>query len=91
MRKTATIERYHVYGTPRHHVRATYRGHTVNYWQQGDCRPEHVYLDAVHCFGIDEIELLHEWRKRLKGLGFTHVRFDGAWGKHNTKPKGGKL
>jgi hypothetical protein len=93
MRKTATIERYHCYGTPNHHVAAYYRGKRVSYSDySGGYWNGVVVLDAVHTFGVAQQSLLHNWRQRLKGLGFTHWRFVGDWGPSGlNKPQDGKL
>lgn len=87
--KTASIERYQMWGTPRHHARAMYRGKTIRYVSSEGGRPVFVILDAPHWFGLDHDALMAEWRTRLHALGFTHIRFVGDWG--NTAPKGGKL
>lgn len=80
--KTATIERYHVYGTPRHNLRLTYRGKTVR-WRDGIAE---VWADAPH-YGVESIDA---FRAHAKRQGFTHVRIAGDWSK-SAKPSGGKL
>lgn len=81
-RKTATIERYRCRGTPRYHLRLTYRGLTLNYWQSGYS----LWHDCVH-YGDDSIEALKDAARKR---GFTHVRFTGDW-TCARKPKGGAL
>lgn len=92
-RRTVTIELYHCYGTPNYHLHALHQGHVVSYSQyEGEYWKGTVHLDAPHWFGVDQDNLLREWRERLKRLGFTHWRFTGDWGiRTDAKPKGGKL
>jgi len=93
-RKTATIERYHVYGTPRHELRVTYRGEFINWWETS---PEGAH---VHAYAIVQDDPTKDWdggpvdvnmcRLYAKRMGFTHVRIVGDWDRR-TKPAGGKL
>jgi len=81
--KTATIERYHVFGTMRHNIRVTYRGNVLT-WVTSDPWTRH-YADASF-YGQESIDAMRQHAKRA---GFSHVRFVGDWDKW-TKPKGGK-
>lgn len=81
--KTATIERYHCYGTPRYHIRVTYCGRTIN-WAEGNST---VYADWVD--GSQDADIANA-RAVAKRFGFTHVRFVGDW-ERRTKPQGGKV
>lgn len=73
--KTATIERYHVFGTSRHNQSLTYNGSTLHYWSDG----QSVYVQAP-CYGIETIK---ELSKRAYQRGFTHIRFCGDWSGYN--------
>lgn len=79
--KTATIERYHVWGTPRHNIRVTYRGKTLNHWEG----LTHSYADMP-----DSPEAREHCKAYALRQGFDMVRYVGDWSK-TTKPKGGKL
>lgn len=88
-RKTATIERYHVYGTSRYELRVTYRGRVIR-WQEGMTTCMAILQDypARDCDGqpVDvNMARLHAMRQ-----GFTHVRIAGDWTKR-TKPAGGAV
>lgn len=78
--KTATIERYHVWGTSHHHLRVTYKGKTLNWWKDG----AHVYADMLD-YGNESIDACMEHAKRQ---GFNRVRFVGDW---RNPPNGGML
>lgn len=82
MRKTATIERCHCYGTPRFYFCLTYRGRVCSYWQTGHI----VYCQTM----ADDLESLQAMKDHARKQGFTHVKFSGDWDKR-TKPQGGKL
>ena len=81
-RKTATIERYHIFGTMRHMIRVTYRGRPLTWWENG-------YSVHAHCehHGPTEVEYMRDHARRH---GFTHARIVGDWD-HRTKPTGGAL
>ena len=87
MRRTVTLERYHCYGTPRHHLRLTYRGRTLHWWDQTDTGPASVYADACDFHQQDQIDAMRATAKRQ---GFTHLRVVGDWSRRN-KPRGGIL
>jgi hypothetical protein len=81
-RKTATIERFHVYGTPRYGYVLTYRGNVIR-WREG----------LAECWAQtadDSLESLQSLKARALQFGFTHVRITGNW-ERRTKPNGGKL
>ena len=87
-RKTATIERYHCYGTVNHHLRVYYRGKTLK-WANRD--PEGYYLGESWADMVDYgQESIDAARQHAKRQGFSHVKFTGEWS-HARKPKGGKL
>jgi hypothetical protein len=81
-RRTATIERYHLYGTSRMVVRLMYRGSTVN-WHEG---LNHVFAQAA----FDDAEAIEQMKTYARKQGFTHVKYEGDW-TNRTKPAGGKL
>ena len=81
-RKTATIERYHIFGTMRHGIRALYRGVTLRWHEKGYS----VRADAPY-YGTESSDAMRQHAKRL---GFTHCRFIGDWSKA-AKPRGGAL
>ena len=81
-RKTATIERYPVFGTWRYELRLMYRGRVVNYWTAGYAR----FLIVQHLEPSD----ITAARGIAKTHNFTHVKFTGDWDRM-TKPRGGKL
>lgn len=87
MKRTVTLERYPCYGTPRHHLRLTYRGLTLHWWEQTETGPASVYADACDLHAQDQIDAM---RLTAKKQGFTHLRVVGDWSR-STKPKGGKL
>lgn len=83
---TATIERYHVYGTPNYCVALFHRGSEYTPKERdahGHASTQAQWIPA----DAEGVELL---RQHAKSLGFTHVRFAGDWSKQ-TKPAGGKL
>lgn len=84
MRKTATIDRYHCWGTPRHHLRVAYMGRTLQWRDTSSPGLSFAYADMVD-YGAESIEAAKAHAKRQ---GFTHVRFTGDW---SVKPRGGKL
>ena len=69
--KTATLERTHIYGTPRHQQALVYRGNVVRFWEHGHS----TYLQAP-CFGLETIASMVD---RALEQGFTHIRFAGDW------------
>ena len=79
-RRTATIERYHLFGTPYDNIRVTYRGYTL-------CWRKDIYHVFAHAryYGHESIDAMKQHARRQ---GFTHVRFVG-W--TTDKPKDGKL
>ena len=81
--KTATIERYHIYGTMNHGLCVTYRGRVLHWTENGGYS---VYADAPD-WGQESIDAM---RKHALNHGFTHCRFVGDWSKAR-KPVGGKL
>lgn len=82
MVRTATIERYHRFGTPRHHLRVIYRGRVL-WWRDG---AGSAIADAPD-YGAESLAAMREHARKH---GFTHVRIAGDW-QGRTKPKGGKL
>ena len=87
-RFTATIERYHCYGTPHHWLHVHYRGRVLN-WSLRDADGYYqgqAYADARD----DGPEVLQAMRQHAARMGFTHVRIAGDWS-GRTKPKGGRL
>jgi hypothetical protein len=86
-RKTVTLERYHCYGTPRHHIRLTYRGVTLHWWEQTDTGPASVYADAADHHDSWQIAAM---RATAKKQGFTHLRIAGDWSQR-AKVSGGAL
>jgi hypothetical protein len=92
-RRTATVERYHVYGTMRYELRVMYRGRVLR-WSIGNGstamaivqndptqQPNIGWLCPVDVFAC---------RAHAKRMGFTHVRFVGDW-ERRTKPVNGAL
>lgn len=82
-RKTATIERFHMYGTPRYCLHLLYRGSVVQ-WSEGNGVTGYAQT------AYDDAEALQAMRDTARRFGFTHVRIAGDW-QGRTKPKGGKL
>jgi hypothetical protein len=87
-KRTATIERYHCFGTPHHWLQVHYRGKVLNWSAR---RPDgsyegQTYADARH----DGDDVLAAMRAHAKRMGFTHVRITGDW-QGRTKPNGGAL
>lgn len=80
--RTATIERYHCFGTPRYHLRVTYKGELLR-WRSGGMS---VVADAVD-YGNETFMAM--WA-HARNHGFTHVRVAGDW-TGRTKPRGGKI
>lgn len=75
--KTATIERYHLYGTCHHHLRVLYRGSVLN-WTMRDAQGYYqgqAYADAMDV-GAETVNAMIGHASRN---GFTHVRFAGDW------------
>lgn len=85
-RKTATVTRAHVYGTPRFDLRVTYRGEVIR-WREGSADVWAIVQHLSPSPDFDPVKLCREYAKRQ---GFTHIRFCGDWDRY-TKPKGGKL
>jgi beta-mannanase len=84
--RTATVTRYHCYGTPQHHLSVSYRGETLR-WATHDPQGYYTgnaYADMVD-YGQESIEAAKDHARKQ---GFTHIRFAGEW---RTKPRGGKL
>lgn len=81
-RKTAVIERYHLYGTQRYMVRLMYRGETLYDIKAGVKK----YHDRPHFIDED----IRELARTAARSGFTHVRFVGDW-ERRPKPRGGAL
>lgn len=78
--KTATIDLYHVWGTPHNCVALFYRGEELTPWESPTCPlPQWIPADEN---GIERL------RQVARKQGFTHVRFTGVWTK---KPKRQKL
>ena len=77
-KRTATIQRYHVYGTPNHCLAMFYRDKEITPRRVAWSLPDWIPDDAA---GIEQM------RQHAKALGFTHVRFTG-W---RNNPKNGKL
>jgi hypothetical protein len=77
-RKTATIARLPIYGTPYHALNLMYRGYCI--WQEID----RCGIDAGKISPRDELARV------AKIEGFTHWRFTGDWHKR-TKPRGGSI
>lgn len=84
-RQTATIERYHCFGTPRYHLRATSRGRVLT-WRDADSPG----LSFAYAIAEDRgAETLAAMKARAKRHGFTHCRIVGEW--VGERPRGGKL
>jgi len=87
-RKTATIDRYHCYGTPNHHLSVSYRSKVLR-WSTHDKDgywTGNAYADMVD-YGKESIDAA---KRHAINHGFTHVKFTGEWPKGG-KPKGGKI
>ena len=87
-RRTATITRYHCYGTPRHHLSVSYLGQRLR-WTVRDADGYYkgnAIADMVHN-GDESIEAAKNIARKQ---GFTHVKFDGDW-PNARKPRNGKL
>lgn len=85
-RKTATIERYHVYGTRDSYMaRVMYRGRVLSHWQSGYCSAAHFPAPGGFPYEWEEIA-----RNHAKRHGCTHVRFIGNF-QGVRKPRGGRL
>lgn len=82
-RHTATIERYHCYGTRHHHLRVTYRGKTLQ-WSEGLTS---AWADMVD-YGQESIDAA---KGHARKQGFTHCRFVGDWTNYRSPQRGGKL
>lgn len=67
--KTATLERYAVFGTSHHMQRLTYRG-------------REVLQSEAPCAGIETLEYLC---KVAKHRGFDRVRFAGDWKRYTVR------
>lgn len=92
-RKTATIERYQVYGTPRYELRVTYRGRTLRWRGEGMSDVWAIVQNDpiwTHHRGQRISSDVYTCRVHAERMGFTHVRIAGDWDKR-TKPAGGKL
>ena len=90
-RRTATIVRYHCYGTPRHHLSVCYLGEVLR-WAVRDAdgyHQGHATADMVHN-GEQSIEAAKDIARKQ---GFTHVKFDGDWSDFAARniPRNGKL
>lgn len=81
-RRTATIERYHVWGTPHYCLGLFYRGEELTpKVSPGSLLAEWIPADDA---GRERLRTL------AKAQGFTHVRFTGDWS-WPFPPRGGKL
>ena len=85
-RRTATIERYHCYGTPRHHLRVTYRGRVLR-WRDASSPGLCFAMADAPDWGAESLQAMKAHARRH---GFTHVRIVGDWS-GRTKPRGGSL
>jgi hypothetical protein len=81
-RKTATIERYHVYGTPNYCVALFYQGRELT--------PKESPRSVLHRWIPGDSEGVTELTALAARLGFTHVRYVGNW-ERQTKPRDGEL
>jgi hypothetical protein len=82
--RTATIERYHVFGTRHYCLSLIYRGR--------DLTPCFDSLHRVPVMVPDDAEGILRMQRIAKAQGFTHCRFTGDWDRYGrTKPRGGKL
>jgi len=61
--KTATIERYHLYGTMRHMICARYRGDILFWWTNG----HRVFADAPF-YGQDSIDAMKDPNRSFQGF-----------------------
>lgn len=84
--KTATLERYHCFGTPNHHIRLTYRGETLHWRDMESPGLSFAFADCPH-FGTAEVNVMID---RVRRFGFTHIKFTGDWRGHTVR-KGMKL
>ena len=84
--KTATIERWHCYGTPNHHLYVTYKGRPLQ-WRDPNFPGLSFAFAVMVDYGAESIEACKAHARRM---GFTHVRFAGEWNLNNM-PRGGKL
>lgn len=81
--RTATIERFSMWGTGRATLRVMYQGDVLR-WSEG---AGVTAMAQATDYGDDVREAM---RQRARNQGFTHVRYVGDW-TGATKPKGGKL
>jgi hypothetical protein len=88
-RKTATIERRHLYGTPRYQLYVTYCGHTLR-WNEGMTSCYAIVQDDPTGAPAGMPADVRIARDHAKRFGFTHVRIAGDW-ERRTKPRGGAL
>lgn len=85
-RRTATIERYHCYGTPRLHLRVTYQGRVLR-WRDASSPGLSFAMADAEDRGAETLDAM---RAHARRHGFTHVRIVGDWF-GRTKPRGGSL
>lgn len=85
-RKTASIERYHVWGTPNYCLSMFYRTDEMTPRDPASF-PGHRALPA---WIPDDATGIERMRVHAKANGFTHVRFVGDW-ERRVKPSGGKI
>jgi len=80
--KTATIERYHVWGTPNHCFAMFYRENELTPTHSPTC-PTPQWIPDDEQGRVRLLRLAHM-------RGFTHIRYAGDWDKR-TKPHGGLI
>lgn len=76
--KTATLERYAIFGTSRHMQRLTYRGKLVSWPIEGQGRA----CASAPCYGHETIAAM---MRHAFNAGFTHVRFVGDWKRYTVR------
>lgn len=85
-KRTATVFRHHVGGTQRYMLQLCYGSRILRWTENGQT----TYAQTVDRDANSQIDYMRQVAKRQ---GYTHIKFEGAWGSDHkrTKPKGGKL
>lgn len=79
--KTATLERYHVWGTPNHCLALFYRNEELTP-RENPALPGHRALPA---WIRDDDAGIAQLVSHARSLGFTHVKFEGDWSKRTIR------